>query len=81
MIRKTVLSAVATVAFSTAAFAGGHAKDIVDTAVGAGDFTTLVAAVEAAGLVDTLKGMARSPYLPRPTPPLLRCPRALSRPC
>jgi transforming growth factor-beta-induced protein len=31
-------------------------KDIVDTAVGAGDFKTLVAAVTAAGLVDTLKG-------------------------
>ncbi len=31
------------------------AKDIVDTAVGAGSFTTLVAAVQAAGLVDTLK--------------------------
>ncbi|MBL8620935.1 MAG: fasciclin domain-containing protein [Myxococcales bacterium] len=30
--------------------------DIVDTAVGAGSFTTLVAAVQAAGLVDTLKG-------------------------
>ena len=30
--------------------------DIVDTAVGAGDFTTLVAAVKAAGLVETLKG-------------------------
>jgi len=30
--------------------------DIVDTAVGAGSFTTLVAAVEAAGLVETLKG-------------------------
>jgi len=30
-------------------------KDIVDTAVGAGDFQTLVAAVKAAGLVDTLK--------------------------
>jgi hypothetical protein len=30
--------------------------DIVDTAIAAGDFTTLVAAVEAAGLVDTLKG-------------------------
>ena len=30
--------------------------DIVDTAVGAGNFTTLVAAVEAAGLVDALKG-------------------------
>ena len=32
------------------------AKDIVDTAVGAGQFETLVAAVKAAGLVDTLKG-------------------------
>jgi len=32
------------------------AKDIVDTAVSAGDFGTLVAAVKAAGLVETLKG-------------------------
>ncbi len=32
------------------------AKDIVDTAVAAGSFKTLVAAVQAAGLVDTLKG-------------------------
>jgi uncharacterized surface protein with fasciclin (FAS1) repeats len=31
-------------------------KDIVDTAVGAGTFNTLVAAVGAAGLVDVLKG-------------------------
>src|SRR5512132_2935902 len=31
-------------------------KDIVDTAVSAGSFKTLVAAVKAAGLVDTLKG-------------------------
>ena len=31
-------------------------KDIVDTAVGAGNFKTLVAAVQAAGLVETLKG-------------------------
>ena len=30
--------------------------DIVDTAAGAGTFTTLVQAVQAAGLVDTLKG-------------------------
>lgn len=30
--------------------------DIVDTAVNAGSFDTLVAAVKAAGLVDTLKG-------------------------
>lgn len=31
-------------------------KDIVETAVGAGSFKTLVAAVQAAGLVETLKG-------------------------
>ena len=31
-------------------------KDVVDTAVAAKDFTTLVAAVKAAGLVETLKG-------------------------
>ncbi|MFA3919005.1 fasciclin domain-containing protein [Ruegeria hyattellae] len=38
----------------TAAFAGGQ-KDIVDTAVEAGSFGTLVAAVQAADLVGTLK--------------------------
>lgn len=32
------------------------ARDIVDTAAGAGQFKTLVAAVKAAGLVNTLKG-------------------------
>jgi uncharacterized surface protein with fasciclin (FAS1) repeats len=31
-------------------------KDIVDTAVAAGDFTTLAAALQAAGLVEALKG-------------------------
>jgi uncharacterized surface protein with fasciclin (FAS1) repeats len=35
-------------------------KDIVDTAVAAGDFNTLVAAVKAAALVETLK--AKGPY-------------------
>ncbi len=33
-----------------------HMADIVDTAVNAGSFNTLVAAVKAANLVDTLKG-------------------------
>jgi uncharacterized surface protein with fasciclin (FAS1) repeats len=39
--------------------AGGYGmnkKDIVDTAASAGSFNTLVAAVKAAGLVETLKG-------------------------
>ena len=31
-------------------------KDIVDTAIAAGSFTTLVSALQAAGLVDVLKG-------------------------
>ena len=52
MIRKTVLTLTAAAALATPAFA----DDIVDIAVGADDFNTLVAAVEAAGLVDTLKG-------------------------
>ena len=42
---------------ATALMAGSHSKkDIVDTAVSAGSFNTLVAAVQAADLVDTLKG-------------------------
>jgi uncharacterized surface protein with fasciclin (FAS1) repeats len=44
---------------SAPAAAGCHrckAKDIVDTAVAAGNFKTLAAALTAAGLVDTLKG-------------------------
>jgi uncharacterized surface protein with fasciclin (FAS1) repeats len=40
----------------TAVFAQDEPADIVDTAVAAGDFNTLVAAVQAAGLVETLKG-------------------------
>lgn len=40
----------------TAAVTFAQEKDIVDTAAGAGSFNTLVTAVKAAGLVDTLKG-------------------------
>ena len=54
MIRRTFLALTAATALAMPAFAAD--KDIVDTAVGAGNFTTLVAAVQAAGLVDTLKG-------------------------
>ena len=50
-------------------------KDIVDNAVNSKDHTTLVAAVKAAGLVDTLKGTAPSPSSRRPTPPSARFPR------
>lgn len=56
MLRRTYLALTAAALISGPAFAGGHSKDIVDTAVDAGSFSTLVAAVQAAGLVDTLKG-------------------------
>lgn len=53
---KKLLSVAAALLLSTSVFAGGMKKDIVDTAVNAGSFNTLVAAVKAADLVDTLKG-------------------------
>ena len=43
-------------AFVLALTSMASAADIVDTAAAAGQFKTLVAAVKAAGLVDTLKG-------------------------
>ena len=50
LIRTIVASPLALI------FASSHALDIVDTAASAGQFNTLVAAVEAADLVTTLKG-------------------------
>ena len=44
------------IAASTLIAASASAKDIVDTAVSAGQFNTLATALQAAGLVDTLKG-------------------------
>jgi transforming growth factor-beta-induced protein len=53
---KQHLIAIALLFASNAAFAGAPKADIVDTAVAAGNFTTLAAALKAADLVDTLKG-------------------------
>lgn len=55
MIRKTLLALTASAALATSALAMDE-KNIVETAVEAGTFGTLVAAVEAAGLVDVLTG-------------------------
>ena len=51
-------TAILAAAIGLAGSFGAHAadKDIVDTAVGAGQFKTLAAALEAADLVSTLKG-------------------------
>ncbi len=48
------------------------AKDIVDTAVAAGNFTTLVTAIKAAGLVETLKGKGLYLFLHQRTKLLLK---------
>ena len=52
---RTLLAAVAAVPLALGAVTA-KAADIVDTAVSAGQFETLVAAVQAAGLVETLRG-------------------------
>lgn len=61
MLKKlltTVSIVVASFAFIPASYADHHGekKDIVDVAAENGSFNTLVAAVKAAGLVETLKG-------------------------
>ena len=56
MFRRTYLALTAATLMAGPALAGDAPKDIVDTAVEAGSFETLVAAVQAAGLVETLKG-------------------------
>ncbi len=55
MFRTKALAVTAAALVGTAAFAMSDKADIVDTAAEAGSFGTLLAAAEAAGLVDTLK--------------------------
>lgn len=55
-VLATLLLGLIVVTPSRAAEPAAATKDIVDTAVAAGSFKTLAAALQAAGLVDTLKG-------------------------
>ena len=56
-ISKLAIAALAVVGLTMGAMSVRAAnQDIVDTAVAAGDFKTLAAALDAAGLVETLKG-------------------------
>lgn len=55
IVRRMLIVAAAAVPLALTNVAA-KASDIVDTAVSAGKFETLVTAVKAAGLVDTLKG-------------------------
>ncbi len=56
-IGLTVISLIAVLVFAVSGWAQtADQKDIVDTAVAAGSFNTLAKALQAGGLVDTLKG-------------------------
>ncbi len=59
ILKSVITAASAAFVLVTAASAGDYGKkakaDIVDTAVSAGSFSTLVAAVQAAGLEETLR--------------------------
>jgi uncharacterized surface protein with fasciclin (FAS1) repeats len=55
-MKKSLKQSVVALALGLGMSVSAFAADIVDTAVKAGNFKTLVAAVQAAGLVDTLKG-------------------------
>lgn len=56
IIRFTVAAFAAVALVAGSAVQAQQPKDIVDTAVSAGSFKTLAAALQAAGLVETLKG-------------------------
>lgn len=53
---KSLVCLLSLASFGTGTLSAGEKKDIVETAVAAGSFKTLAAALGAAGLVDTLKG-------------------------
>ncbi len=55
-MRTLAFALAAAATFVTAPAAQAQQKDIVETAVAAGSFNTLAAALKAAGLVETLKG-------------------------
>lgn len=55
-LTRSVLAALMLAPLALGAIAATKTKDIVDTAMDAGNFKTLVTALKAADLVDTLKG-------------------------
>lgn len=56
LIKAVAVTCLVAFGMNASADHHGSKKDIVDTAIEAGSFNTLVTAVQAAGLVETLKG-------------------------
>ena len=81
MMKRSILSPVVLGMALVAGAALAGQKDIVDTAVAAGSFKALVAAVKAAGLVDALKGEGPLPCSPPTMKRSPSCRRVRSRTC
>ena len=56
MFKRMIAATLLSISLDSTSTAGGHSKNVVDTAVAAGSFEPLVTAVAAADLVDVLKG-------------------------
>ena len=56
MFKRLIAATLLSISLASTSTADGQSKDIVDTAIAAGSFETLVTAVAAADLVDVLKG-------------------------
>jgi len=56
MMKRLSLGLLTVLTLTVSVAQAGEKKDIVDTAASAKEFKTLVAAIKAAGLIDTLKG-------------------------
>lgn len=76
---KNILAAGVIVAGTVVSAVAANASNLVQTAVDAGQFKTLVAAVQAAGLGDALSGPGPFTVLPRQTRLLPSCRKARSR--
>jgi uncharacterized surface protein with fasciclin (FAS1) repeats len=80
-ITRTAALAAAPLALATPALSVTGSSNIVELAAATPDLSTLVAAVQAAGLVDTLASPGRSPFSRPPTRPSTPCRPARWRRC
>jgi uncharacterized surface protein with fasciclin (FAS1) repeats len=77
-LTATAALATAPLALSMPAIARTGSSNIVELAAATPELSTLVTAVQAAGLVDTLSAPATSPSSRPPTRPSTPCPTARS---
>ena len=77
----TTTAGAAAATLATPAILGAQSATIVDLAAGTPELSTLVTAVQAAGLVDTLSGPGNFTVFAPPTAPSITCRMACSTGC